>query len=166
VRALETGAIDVTVLPHAFSQPLKARGYPVLLNFLNANIPLTLNSLITLKETVEKSPQLVERVLRGLLRALAFTHNPGNRDAVTQTLARRLRVDQRGADEAYQGALETLERKPYSSAEGLLNIRRVLARSNPKVATIQIEDVIDTRILRKLDESGFIDALYNAPGAR
>jgi hypothetical protein len=26
--------------------------------------------------------------------------------------------------------------------------------------------VIDTRILRKLDESGFIDALYSAAGAR
>jgi hypothetical protein len=34
------------------------------------------------------------------------------------------------------------------------------------VATIQVEDVIDTRILRKLDESGFIDALDNASGAR
>jgi hypothetical protein len=34
------------------------------------------------------------------------------------------------------------------------------------VATIQVEDVIDTRILRKLDESGFIDALNSAPGAR
>jgi hypothetical protein len=63
-------------------------------------------------------------------------------------------------------ALETLERKPYSSSEGLLNIRRMLARFNPKVAAIQVEDVVDTRILRKLEESGFIDALYNAPGAR
>jgi NitT/TauT family transport system substrate-binding protein len=165
-KALEAGAIDVTVLPTAFSQPLKARGYPVLLEFLNANIPLTGTSLIALKETAEQSPQLVERVLKGLLRALAFTHHPGNREAVTQTLARRLRVDQRGAEEAYRGALETLERKPYPSAEGLLNIRRLLARSNPRVATIQVEDVMDTRILRKLDESGFIDALYSAPGAR
>jgi ABC-type nitrate/sulfonate/bicarbonate transport system substrate-binding protein len=166
VKALESGVIDVTVLPKAFSQPLRARGYPVLLNFLNANIPLTLSGLIALKETVEQSPQLVEGVLRGLLRSLAFVHHPSNREAVTQTLARRLRVDQRGADEAYQGTLETLERKPYSSPEGLQNIRRMLARSNPRVATIQIEDVIDTRILRKLDESGFIDALYSFPGAR
>jgi NitT/TauT family transport system substrate-binding protein len=165
-KALETGAIDVTVLPTAFSQPLKARGYPVLLEFLNANIPLTGTSLIALKDTVEQSPQLVERALKGLLRALAFTHDPGNREAVTQTLARRLRVEQRGAEEAYRGALETLERKPYPSAEGLLNIRRLLARSNPRVATIQVEDVMDTRILRKLDEIGFIDALYSAPGAR
>src|SRR5215468_11935374 len=165
-KALEAGAIDVTVLPTAFSQPLKARGYPALLEFLNANIPLTGTSLIALKETVEQSPQLVERVLKGLLRALAFTHNPSNREAVTQTLARRLRVEQRGAEEAYLGALETLERKPYPSADGLLNIRRMLARSNPRVATIQVEDVMDTRILRRLDESGFIDALYSATGAR
>jgi ABC-type nitrate/sulfonate/bicarbonate transport system substrate-binding protein len=165
-KALETGAIDVTVLPTPFSQSLKARGYPVLLEMRNTNIPLTLNSLIALKETVEQSPQLVERVLKGLLRALVFIHNPGNREAVTQTLARRLRVDQRGAEEAYRAALESLERKPYPSAEGLLNIRRMLARSNPRVATIQVEDVMDTRILRKLDESGFIDALYSAPGAR
>jgi hypothetical protein len=42
----------------------------------------------------------------------------------------------------------------------------LLARSNPRLSTIQVEDVIDTRILRKLDDSGFIDALYSAPGAR
>jgi NitT/TauT family transport system substrate-binding protein len=85
-KALETGAIDVTVLPTAFSQPLKARGYPVLLSFLNANIPLTLSGLIALKETVEQSPQLVERALKGLLRALAFVHYPSNREAVTRWL--------------------------------------------------------------------------------
>jgi ABC-type nitrate/sulfonate/bicarbonate transport system substrate-binding protein len=166
VRALETGAIDVTVLSRAFSQPLKARGYPILLELGNANIPLTGNSLIALKDTVEQSPQLVERMLKGFLRALAFIHHPGNREAVIQTLARHLRVEQRAAEEAYRGALETLERKPYSSTEGFLNIRRMLARSNPRMATIRVEDVTDMRTLRKLDESGFIDALYSAPGAR
>lgn len=166
VTALETGAIDVTVLTRAFSQPLKARGYSVLLELGKANIPLTGAGLIALRETVEQSPQLVERVLRGLLRALAFIHHPSNREAVIQTLGRRLRVEPRDAEEAYRAMLETLERKPYPSAQGLLNIRRMLARSNPRVATIQVEDVMDTRILRKLDESGFIDALYSAPGAR
>ena len=165
-NALEAGAIDVTVLPTVFSQPLKVRGYPVLLEMRKENIPLTNTSLFALKETVEQSPQLVERVLKGLLRALAFIHHPGNREAVSQMLARRLRVDQRGAEEAYRGALEMLDRKPYPSVEGLHNVRRMLARSNPKMAAIQVEDLIDTRILRKLDESGFIDALYSAAGTR
>jgi ABC-type nitrate/sulfonate/bicarbonate transport system substrate-binding protein len=164
-KALELGAIDVTVLPTAFSQPLKARGYSVLAEFRSGNVPLTVNSLIALRETIEQSPQVVEKVLKGLLRALAFIHDPRNRPAVTQMLARRLRVNQRSAEEAYLEALEGLERKPYPSAEGLLNIRRMLARSNPKTASIRVEDTMDTRMLRRLDKGGFIDALY-ASGAR
>jgi ABC-type nitrate/sulfonate/bicarbonate transport system substrate-binding protein len=158
-RALELGAIDVTVLPTAFSQPLKARGYPVLAELRSGNIPLTVNSLIALRETLEQSPQLVERVLKGLLRALAFIHNPRNRAAVTQILARRLRVNPRAAEEAYLEALEGLERKPYPAADGLLNIRRMLARTNPKSSSIRIEEMIDTRLLRSLDQSGFTDGL-------
>jgi ABC-type nitrate/sulfonate/bicarbonate transport system substrate-binding protein len=164
-KALELGAIDVTVLPTAFSQPLKARGYSVLAEFRSGNVPLTVNSLIALRETIEQSPQVIEKVLKGLLRALAFIHDPRNRPAVTQMLARRLRVNQRGAEEAYLEALEGLEHKPYPSAEGLLNIRRMLARSNPKTASIRVEDTMDTRMLRRLDKGGFIDALY-ASGAR
>jgi hypothetical protein len=38
----------------------------------------------------------------------------------------------------------------------------MLARANPKAAAIRLEDVADTRALRRLDESGFIDALYGA----
>ena len=161
-KALEMATIDVTVLPTAFSQPLKARGYPVLAELRSGNIPLTVNSLIALRETIEQSPQLVERVLKGLLRALAFIHNPSNRSAVTQILARRLRVNQRGADEAYLEALEGLERKPYPSPDGLFNIHRMLARTNPKLTSIRIEEVTDTRLLRSLDQSGFTNGLYGA----
>ena len=164
-KALEAGVIDATVLPPAFSQPLKRRGYPVLLEVRNRNIPLTVNSLIALKETAEQSPQAIEPVLKGLLRGLAFIHNPGNREAVLQTLARHMRVQRPGAEEAYQEALETLERKPYPTVEGLVNIRRMLAYTTPRAASIRVNDVMDTRILRRLDEAGFIDALY-APLSR
>ena len=35
---------------------------------------------------------------------------------------------------------------------------------SPKVGQIKIEDVNDNRIIRKLDESGFIDRAYAAQG--
>jgi len=161
-KALEAGVIDATVLPPAFSRPLKARGFPVLLEVRNTSIPLTVNSLIALRETAEQSPQLVEAALRGLLRALVFIHRPANREAVIQVLQQRMRVERAAAEEAYLEALETLDRKPYPSLDGLSNIRRMLARANPKAAAIRLEDVADTRALRRLDESGFIDALYGA----
>ena len=58
--------------------------------------------------------------------------------------------------------METLDRKPYPAPEGLLNIKRILARRTPRAATIRVDEVSDTRILRKLDDSGFLDALYSS----
>lgn len=82
-------------------------------------------------------------------------------------LARRLRVeDPRRAEEGHRDILRTLERKPYPSLEGLRNVRRLLARQNPRAAALPVEEIVETRFLRTLDESGFIDALYSATAAR
>jgi hypothetical protein len=35
-----------------------------------------------------------------------------------------------------------------------------MATLNPKVKGVRVEDLIDTRFIRKLDDSGFIDAVY------
>jgi hypothetical protein len=37
-----------------------------------------------------------------------------------------------------------------------------MAQQNPKIATLRVEDLVDTRFVRKLAESGFIDRLYAA----
>jgi hypothetical protein len=36
----------------------------------------------------------------------------------------------------------------------------MMATLNPKVKSIRVEDLIDNRFIRKLDENGYIDALY------
>jgi hypothetical protein len=41
-----------------------------------------------------------------------------------------------------------------------------LTMRNPKVGEVKAEDLIDNRIMRKLDESGFIDRTYAAHGAK
>ena len=43
-------------------------------------------------------------------------------------------------------------------------MQRLLKTRNPKIGEIKTEDVIDARIMRKLDESGFIDRAYAAQG--
>ena len=53
-----------------------------------------------------------------------------------------------------------LERKPYAGAAGVTNVVRLMKRSNPKVENVKPEALIDDRILKKIDQSGFIDSLY------
>jgi hypothetical protein len=40
-----------------------------------------------------------------------------------------------------------------------------MALRNPKVGEVKLDNVIDNRIMRKLDESGFIDKLFALHGA-
>ena len=49
--------------------------------------------------------------------------------------------------------------KPYPSIDGLRNIQRLTKLQNPKIADVKIEDLVDSRFVRKLDESGFLDRL-------
>jgi hypothetical protein len=37
---------------------------------------------------------------------------------------------------------------------------------NPKVASVKVEDLVDSRMIRKLDESGFIDRVGAAYGLK
>jgi hypothetical protein len=37
---------------------------------------------------------------------------------------------------------------------------------NPKIEKVRVEDLIDDRILRKLDESGFIDEVFSRYGVK
>jgi len=63
-------------------------------------------------------------------------------------------------EEGYQDLLVGFERKPYGSAEGLRNIQRMMGSLNANVSRVKVDDLIDNRFVRKLDESGYIDALY------
>jgi len=52
-----------------------------------------------------------------------------------------------------------LELKPLPSLESLRNAQRLMKSRNPKLETIKIEELVDDRILRRLDDSGFFDRL-------
>jgi len=78
---------------------------------------------------------------------------------------RRLRVDATAAEEGYSDMLRGVDRKPFASLEGMRNLQRLLRPRNPKIGELRVEDVVDNRIMRKLEESGFIDRTFAAYGA-
>jgi hypothetical protein len=58
--------------------------------------------------------------------------------------------------------LKRVDHKPLPSLNNLRNVQRMLKTRNPKIGEIKTEEVIDARIMRKLDESGVIDRAYAA----
>jgi hypothetical protein len=70
------------------------------------------------------------------------------------------------AEEGYQDLLTSIERKPLPSLEALRNIRRLMAVQSPKAANVKVEELIDARLIRKLDENGYIDKVAATYGLR
>jgi hypothetical protein len=101
------------------------------------------------------------------LESIAFCLSPKNKSAVLATITKRLKLaDASVAEEGYQDVINGVERKPYPVVEGLRNIQRLMKIRNPSLDKLKVEDLIDDRILRRLDESGFIDNLAKTYAAK
>ena len=157
-QSLEVGRIDAAVLDGVLARRLINKGFSVIVDLTPANIPMVNQAIVVAPDFVQKRADLAERILMVLVDSLAFTLAPVNKGIVVKTIMRRLQIsDTKVSEEGYQDLLTSIERKPFPSLDGLRNIRRLMATQNPKAANVKIEDLIDSRLIRKLDENGFIE---------
>jgi ABC-type nitrate/sulfonate/bicarbonate transport system substrate-binding protein len=151
IQALDAGSIDAALLDGVFSYRLKQKGFPVIAELYNANIPFAGQGVVTSHTFLQKHPFVAEGFLRGLLAGIDFCLAPGNKPAVLKTMTARLRIpDTASAEVGYQDLIRGVEPKPYPSLEALRNVQRLMKAQNPKVANVKVEELVDDRMLRKL----------------
>jgi NitT/TauT family transport system substrate-binding protein len=164
-QALESGVVDVVFVDGVYSKILKQKGMNILAESSELKQPLVSQSTVVPGGFLQKYPDVAEGYLKGEIEGIAFAVAPKNKAAVIKTLMRRLRVNAEAAEEGYSDMLRGIDRKPFASLEGMRNLHRLLKPRNPKIGEVKVEDVVDNRIMRKLDESGFIDRAFAAQGA-
>ena len=160
-HSLEAGRIDAAVLDPPLSRRLTGKGFSQLVDLAKTNASFPGLGVGVTRSYLEQQPATLEKVVTVLTEGLAFVQLPANKPGVVKILMKHLRItDPAVAEEGYQDHLSTLNRKPYPSLDGLRSAQRLMAQQNPKVAALKLEDLVDARFVRKLDESGFIDRLY------
>jgi len=165
-QALEDNRIDATVVDLVFSKRLHEKGFPLLAEFHKTNLPITSTSVVARGAFAQKNPRLMESFMKAMLEGMAFVLGPANKPATLKVLQRRLRVSEREAEEGFADIAIGMDKKPYPSMDGLRNIQRLMKLRNPKLANTKVEDLVDDQILRRLDESGFIDKLFATYGVK
>ena len=164
MQAMETGVIDAAALDSVFSRRLKQKGFNIVGEYSDLKQLYVSQALVVQHKFLQQRPDTVENLLKAEIEAIAFALAPKNKPTIIKTFMRRFKIDAGAADEGYADLHRALDRKPYPSPEGLRNVQRLMRLRSPKVGEIKIEDVNDSRIIRKLDESGFIDRAYAAQG--
>jgi NitT/TauT family transport system substrate-binding protein len=166
-QALEKGTIDAAALDGVFSRRLKKEGFVILADLNRANIPYIGLGLVVKSAFARERPEALEGILKGFVEAIAFILSPKNKPVVLKTIMNHLRIsDPAVAEEGFQDLVAGAEKKPFPSVEGLRNMHRLLKIGNPKLANVKVEELIDDRILKRLDESGFINGIFTAYGVK
>lgn len=167
VQSLEAGRIDAAVLDGALVRRLKSKGFYVVVDLTPANIPMVNQAIVVSQDFLLKHADIAEKVLMALVDSLAYTLAPQNKGVVTKTIMTRFHIsDATVADEGYQDLLVSVERKPFPSLEALRNIKRLMAVQSPKAANVKVEELIDARLIRKLDENGYMDKVAASYGLK
>jgi NitT/TauT family transport system substrate-binding protein len=166
-QALETGTIDVTVLDGVFSRRLKQKGYTVIAELSETKIPYVSNVIVGTRALFQQQPELAENVLKGLIESLAFILAPAHKSIVITTIMKRLKIeDSAVAEQGYRDLIQIIDQKPYASLEGIRNIQRLTKLQNPVIGGVKVEDLIDNRPLKKLEDNGFLQRVYSAYGVK
>jgi len=164
MQALENGTIDAAVLDGVFSRRLKQKGFNITGEYSELKHLYTSQAIVVQGKLVQQRSDMLENLLKAQVEAIAFSLAPKNKPTVIRTFMRRLRIDATAAEEGYADLHRAMDRNPYPSPEGLRNVHRLMALRSPKVGEVKIDSVIDNRIVRRLDESGFIDRAYALQG--
>ncbi len=166
-QSLEAGRIDAATLDGALVRRLRSKGFTALADLTPHNIPMVNQAIVVSPEFLQKRGEVAERIVMALVDSLAFTLAPQNKAVVTKTMMKRFQFsDAAVGEEGYQDLLVSVERKPFPSLDALRNVRRLMATQNPKVANVKIEEIIDNRIVRKLDDNGYMDKVAAGYGLK
>jgi NitT/TauT family transport system substrate-binding protein len=155
VQSIASGVIDGSMVGYTHAAILQRQGYPILADVAELNIPFQDSGLFTRKSFLAQHPETVENVLRALVDAITFIQEPENKTAVLKSLAQWLRLPKpEDALPGYDFMRKMYTRRIYPNVEGIRNSIRVLTLTNEKFGRLKAEDLVDDRIVKKLEKEG------------
>ncbi len=154
-QAITQNIIDGGYLGYAYGAQLERQGYRMLGDLMKMGIPYQGLGMIAKRSLIDRSPEIPERTLRAMVEAIAYVQNPANKAAVVKTLTRELRLAKIEDAQAGYEVMRTLyDKRIYPNLEGLRNVVRLLGRTNEQIRKLKVEDIVDDRVVRKLEKEG------------
>jgi ABC-type nitrate/sulfonate/bicarbonate transport system substrate-binding protein len=159
LQSMERGVVDAASFSGPQALMAKKMGFHELVNYEKVGIVYPYNTVTTLRQTVAKNPELIERVLKTLIEGIAiFRTNKQKSIAVWRKYLRGASDDV--LEESYQATLGELERTPMPSLQVIKSGLDVLSLEYPQAKQTDPALIIDASIMRRIEQSGFVDSLY------
>lgn len=157
LQALLASNIDAGVITFASAAVAKKAGLRSLVNTSELRVSYQGAGICTRSDRIANSPDLMLRLLKGMVEGVAFIQDSRNKRDVMEILKKnlRLRTDQ-DAETSYSALrlVSTLDVAPDPQA--WRNVQKYVSRANPKVAQVDIHQIINGSFVKNLEETGFL----------
>lgn len=160
LTALQRGAVAATLLSPPFTGMAKKLGLRELADLRRLDIEFAGSSIAAMGPYIKSHPATVENFLKAYVESIHFMKT--QRDRSVTVIMKYLKMNDRArAEEGYDYYVEIYPQIPYATPSGVRSVLQFLAARQPKAATAAPEEFYDMSFLKRIEESGFVKALYS-----
>jgi NitT/TauT family transport system substrate-binding protein len=158
VVALLTGKVQAAALSVPATMRARKANMRELLDMATLETTIHQNGVVTTRKYLKTNEDTVRRFLRAYIEGGALAKK--DKAFATRGMGKYLGTNDREIlDDAYERVILHLEIPPHPTVEGVSVLLKTLEKTQPKARNAKPEDFIDSRLVRELAESGFMDRL-------
>jgi ABC-type nitrate/sulfonate/bicarbonate transport system substrate-binding protein len=157
--ALERGVVQAASLTIPFTLIAKKMGYRELIDYDKAGVVYPYNTITTLRQTPAKNPDLTERLLKTIIEGSYVVKTEREKSLAVMKKYMRGTSDEI-LEETYQYAKSVTEEVPTPSLEITKAALEILSYEYSKAKETDPNSIIDTSIMKRIEQSGFIKTMY------
>jgi ABC-type nitrate/sulfonate/bicarbonate transport system substrate-binding protein len=157
LQALLASNIDAAVMTFASAGVAKRAGLRSLASTAELKVPYQGVGICTRSDRIVNSPDTILRLTKGMIEAVAFTQDPRNKQEVLAVLRKNLRLSSdEDAERSYNSLRMVSSLDVAPDPEAWKNIQRLVSRVTPKVAQLDVNQIINAGFVKTLEDNGFL----------
>ena len=154
--------LQATLLSPPTSIVAEREGFNVLADVGALGLPFLHNGIAASRRFVRDNPETARRYIKAQVEAVHLMKT--DRKISIAVLGKYLRqtANKEILERSYElsSTDDKYSRKQYPSLPGIQTVLDAIADENPKAKSARPEQFVDTRFIKELDDSGYIDGLY------
>jgi ABC-type taurine transport system substrate-binding protein len=159
IKVLLQGECDAAIFSPPLAIMAKRQGCHFVLDFAEYGLNYALGGIAASRKYIEQHPEVATKFIKAYV---AGMHRYRTDRSFTVGVQQEYSgiEDRSIAEETYDTTQPGMPRVPYPVTSALATALRLMAKDLPAAATADPHDFIEDRILREIEQSGFIASLY------
>jgi len=159
LSAMAAGKITAAALTPPGTLQARKLKFKLLFDLTKLDAEYHINGVVTTRKFLRSSEDIVRRFLRAYVEGAA--RGQKDKNFALKVIGKYFRTDDREIlEESYETTIKSnFAIPPYPSIPGVATLIQELEKQNPKAKGAKPEEFADGRLMRELEQSGFVKAL-------